>query len=222
MAPPQIRVLVVEDDSFTRTTVCATLRYHGVLVVGEAANAREGLQLAATSEVDAVLLDLDLGGGPNGIDLASALRKAQPTLGIVILTTYEDPRLAGNSLATLPADVSYLVKRDLSDSMALPRAVRAAIKEAQSGARPARRAPRQSVATSELTDAQLEVMRLVAEGLSNVGIAEQRSVTEGAVEKLINRTARQLGIESTSTQNLRVQIARSYLQLTGTTVRDGD
>lgn len=222
MPPSDIRVLVVEDDAFTRTTLCAALRFHDVRVLGEAASAREGLALAAGGELDAVLLDLDLGGGPSGIDLARSLRARQPQLGIVILTTYEDPRLAGNSLATLPEDVIYLVKRELADSTALPRALRRAIRAASDSGRRVALPTRAPAATAELTDAQIEVMRLVAEGYSNAGIAARRTVTEGAVEKLINRTARQLGIESSSEQNLRVQMTRAYLQLTGAAVRDRD
>ncbi len=221
MIAPTTRVLVVEDDAFTRTTVCAALRFHGLLVVGEAATAREGLALAVTTEPDAALLDLDLGGGPTGIDLARSLRKRQPALGIVILTTYEDPRLAGNSIATLPDDVAYLVKRDLSDSKALPRALQEAIAAADPRRRRAVRTPPSPTAATGLTEAQIDVMRLIAEGYSNTGIAAQRVVTEGAVEKLINRTARQLGIDTTSEQNLRMQIARAYLGLTGATVRHG-
>jgi len=214
-----ITVLVVEDDQFTRTTLCAALRHHGLTVAGEAENARDGLEFAKHAIPDAALLDLDLGGGPSGIDLAHALRQLDPKIGIVILTTYEDPRMAGHSLATLPDNTKYLLKRDLSDSAALPRALAEAVEASKGQVRAVITPPRPPRATASLTETQLEVMRLVAEGYSNGGIAEKRTVTEGAVEKMIHRIGRQLAIDTETQSNQRVLIAREYLRLTGAPVR---
>lgn len=219
MSNEAITVLVVEDDQFTRTTLCAALRHHGLTVAGEAKNARDGLELARHASPDVALLDLDLGGGPSGIDLAHALRQVHPRIGIVILTTYEDPRMAGHSLATLPTNTKYLLKRDLSDSAALPRALTEAVHAATGQVSSAIVPPLQPRTTAGLTETQLEVMRLVAEGYSNGGIAEQRTVTEGAVEKMIHRIGRQLGVDAESQSNQRVLIAREYLRLTGAPVR---
>ena len=219
MSSEAITVLVVEDDQFTRTTLCAALRHHGLTVAGEAKNARDGLELAKHASPDAALLDLDLGGGPSGIDLAHALRQLHPRIGIVILTTYEDPRMAGHSLATLPVNTKYLLKRDLSDSAALPRALTEAVHAATGQLSSAIVPPLQPRTTAGLTETQLEVMRLVAEGYSNGGIAKQRTVTEGAVEKMIHRIGRQLGVDAESQSNQRVLIAREYLRLTGAPVR---
>ena len=219
MSNEAITVLVVEDDQFTRTTLCAALRHHGLTVAGEAKNARGGLEFAKHANPDAALLDLDLGGGPSGIDLAHALRKLHPQIGIVILTTYEDPRMAGHSLATLPANTKYLLKRDLSDSAALPLALSEAVEAATGQVLSAIVPPLPPRTTAGLTATQLEVMRLVAEGYSNGGIAEQRTVTEGAVEKMIHRIGRHLGVDSESQSNQRVLIAREYLRLTGAPVR---
>ena len=214
-----LRVLVVEDDAFTRSTVCDALRFHGVTIVGDAGTASDAMAVAAAEPLDVALLDLDLGGGPNGIDLARALRREHPHLGIVILTTYEDPRLVRKSFNTLPDDVIYLVKRELGDSEALPEALLAAGERV--GTILPGTAQRSGAVGSAagLTEVQIEVMRLVAEGYSNVAIARERVVTEGAIEKLVHRTARQLGIASTTDQNLRVQITRAYLNLTGAPVR---
>jgi DNA-binding NarL/FixJ family response regulator len=214
------RVLVVEDDTFTRTTVCDALRFHGVTIVGDAGSAADAMAIAATEDLDVALLDLDLGGGPSGIDLARALRREHPGIGIVILTTYEDPRLVRKSFDTLPDDVIYLVKRELSDSNALPQALQAARDRVGTVSPVAARTIGAVGTTAGLTEVQIEVMRLVAEGHSNGAIARERVVTEGAIEKLVHRTARQLGITSTSDQNLRVQITRAYLNLTGAPVRD--
>ena len=63
-------VLVVEDDAFTLSTLCAALRQHGVVVVGEASSAAQAILLANELQPSAALIDLDLGKGPTGIDLA--------------------------------------------------------------------------------------------------------------------------------------------------------
>jgi DNA-binding NarL/FixJ family response regulator len=214
-----LRVLVVEDDVFTRTTVCDALRFHGVTIVGDAGTASDAMAIATAEPLDVALLDLDLGGGPNGIDLARALRREHPHLGIVILTTYEDPRLVRKSFDTLPDDVIYLVKRELGDREALPQALLAARERVGTTSLDAARTFGAVGSAAGLTEVQIEVMRLVAEGYSNGAIARERVVTEGAIEKLVHRTARQLGIASTTDQNLRVQITRAYLNLTGAPVR---
>lgn len=210
------RVLVVEDNDFTRTTVCGALRDAGVHVVGDTGSAADALALAAQTAPHAALLDLDLGRGPSGIDIAVALRESFPAIGIVILTSYGDPRLTGRNVDHLPGGSVYLVKSDLTSTDALARAIGASMRlaaDAGSVSRSAMPAPRGS--TAGLTDAQVEVARMVAEGLSNAEIASRRGVSDASVERIIMRIARELGIESDSSTNRRVLIAREYLRQSG-------
>jgi DNA-binding CsgD family transcriptional regulator len=67
----------------------------------------------------------------------------------------------------------------------------------------------------ELTDKQIEMMRLVASGLSNSEIAKRQWMTEAAVEKAITRLIKNLKLESSKEQNQRVMIASTYHQFTG-------
>ena len=76
------KVLVVEDDNFTRSTLVAAIRTQGIEVVGSASNARDALAIQARYAPDIAMLDFDLGPGPTGIDVAHALRSRQPNLGI--------------------------------------------------------------------------------------------------------------------------------------------
>ena len=108
------RLLVVEDDGFTRMLLCSQLRELGHEVVGEAANCAEGLASAAVTRPDAVLVDLDLGSGPNGSDFAHGVRRMLPEVGILLLTTYVDVRLIGD-FRPLPAGTVFMVKRALTD-----------------------------------------------------------------------------------------------------------
>jgi DNA-binding NarL/FixJ family response regulator len=89
--------------------------------------------------------------------------------------------------------------------------LRAAIRRAALGANQ----PEALAIEANLTDTQVETMRLVAQGLSNAEIARQRVVTEGAVEVSLRRIARNLGYSNDSTQNIRALIVRAYFEMAG-------
>ena len=210
------RVLVVEDNGFTRTTVCGALRDAGVNVVADTASAAEALELAARHQPHAALLDLDLGPGPTGIDVAVALREANPTIGIVVLTSYSDPRLTGRNVDHLPGGSVYLTKDEMTSAEALARSIGTSMRMAADPRSAASSAtPSAKGSTATLTDMQVEVARMVADGLSNAEIASRRGVSAVTVERMIMRIARGLGIETTSATNRRVLIAREFLRQAG-------
>lgn len=217
MPAPDARVLVVEDNAFTRTTLSGALRDAGVDVVGETGLAAEAIRLVRSLTPAAVLLDLDLGDGPNGADVAVELRLLVPTIGIVILTSYEDPRLTGRNLEHLPTNIVYLVKGNLDDARTLSDALHEAISLAAPGAPAGSRSavPAATGDMARLTDTQIEVVRLVAEGLSNAEISRQRYISETSVERIIMRAARELDIPTESSSNRRVLLTRAYLRMSG-------
>ena len=205
-----VRVVVVEDDSFTRMSVVGALRNQGVEVLGEAADAASALEVVRSTHPDVALIDLDLGRGPTGIDIAHAMRRQRPDLGIVFLTSYEDPRLLSPSLKSPPLGARYLVKQSLSEISLLVAALESAAEQPN--------APAEGAVESEFTDTQIEILRLVASGFSNAEIARIRVVEEKSVEQAISRTARKLGVGSSSAQNQRVELARAYYRLIGSRV----
>lgn len=207
------RVLVVEDDGFTRTTLCAALRGLGFDVAADTGSAAQALDLGARHQPDAVLLDLDLGPGPGGIDVAIGLRSMLPRMGVVILTGYDDPRLTGRNVDALPGGTIFMTKGELTSADVLARAIRTSVRlAADSKASAVSVHPRPRGATAGLTDTQVEVARMVADGLSNAEIAARRDVSPATVERIIQRIARELGIETTSATNRRVLIAREFLR----------
>jgi DNA-binding NarL/FixJ family response regulator len=215
---------IVEDDPFTRTMLVATLRAQGVEVLIETATPAEALALARLRRPRVALLDLHLGAGPTGIDLAHALRMIDPRIAIVILTSFDDPRLLSTRLPEPPRGARYVTKREIESVEALLRvlkdAVDATVEEGarSGGARqpPARTHASDSHRVVDLTDSQLETLQLLAEGLSNAHIALRRSVTERSVETTIGRIARALGLAPDATRNQRVHMARVYLRSIGT------
>lgn len=195
-------VLVVEDDSFTRMALVSTLRVAGIESIS-ASNAGEAYGASKTSAADCALIDLHLGLGPNGIELAHALRRLKPSMGIVFLTSYASPRLLGPRME-LPLGSVYLNKSDVREASNLVDALKKSVKRVVEK-------PEFQSRLEKLTDLQLETVRLVAEGYSNSEIARLRFVTEATIEKTISRVAKELGIDATPTQNQRIRIARAYL-----------
>lgn len=200
------KVLVVEDDDFTRLSLCASLQLQGAEPL-PAQNAAEALAIAAGKVISAALIDLHLGSGPNGIDLALELRRKDRSIGLVFLSSFASPRLLIPK-ANLPTGSVYLVKRQIKDGDSILRA----LNQSLSGKwvnRP------QTVALAGLSESQLETLKLVAQGHSNKEIARRRFVTERSVEKAISRIAKQLGLESAPEQNQRVQLTKAYLREIG-------
>lgn len=207
-------VIVLEDDPFTLATVAAALRQASIDVVGEAADAASAIRLSGLREPDAAVLDLDLGPGPTGIDAAWAIRRHLPHVGIVLLTSYQDPRLMRANMPTLPPGTQYVVKSDLTSISALVNAINVAIEKAQLV----------DAVTSpdafDLTDTQIETLRLVALGYTNAEIAKKRYVTEKTVEQAIARIIRHLDLVTSPELNQRVALTRAYYRLIGKEHRD--
>ena len=204
----QVNVLLVEDNDFTRSTVAAALRAEQCQLVASVASAREAMEAAKMYDIDCAVLDLDLGTGPSGIDLAYALRQDDPDLAIVILTTYADPRLHSDDERPLPTRAVYAVKEDVHSTGQLREQIDIACGlRRQDVAHSARQVP--------LTDAQVEVLRLVAEGCTNAEIARRRVVSERSVEAAIARILRRLAITPDESENSRVLLTGAYFALIG-------
>jgi two-component system, NarL family, nitrate/nitrite response regulator NarL len=201
-----LKVLLVEDDHLTRLSLEAALREVGFELVGSAASAAEGLRSADLHQPDAALLDLHLGSGPNGLDLAVALRKRNPKIGITFLTSYEDPRLLTTRFDKIPIGSKYITKREVTSILALRDMVTASVTNPRAAAEPSQSS------LSGLTKTQIETLRLVSEGLTNVEIAKRRFVTVKSIETAISRAAKALGIPVDSAHNQRVLIAKALFR----------
>ena len=201
---------MLEDENLTRLTLITALRSLGHEVLVEGANAGKFLQGAQSNHLDAVLLDLHLGAGPTGLDISIELRKTNPDIGVVFLTSFEDPRFLNPKLGELPEGSVYLVKSEITQMSVLDDAI------AQAMARIGQLPPAGMVQV--LSDTQIETLRLVAQGLSNAEIAKQRFITEKSVEITISRIAKALGIQNEPTKNQRVHIAKVYFRSRGISV----
>jgi DNA-binding NarL/FixJ family response regulator len=216
-----IRAIVVEDDDFTRLMITTALKSQGLEIVLATPSPTEALEQSLALKADLAILDLQLGKGPTGIDLAVALRRLQPKIGILMLTSYEDPRLLNPNLPKLPFGGVYLTKKSVGEIEILNNAIDQALDHKKwSGTWAPVPQPISSVA--KLTDTQLETLRLMAQGLSNAEISKRRFVTEKSVETSIARLAKAIGLTNDPGQNQRVHMAKVYFRALGVDAGDAD
>lgn len=201
-------VIIVDDDAFVRSSLSAGLRAFSIRVVGTAVNFATASELCKTQEVDVAIVDLDLGPGPSGIDICHSLRKQLPSIGLVLLTSYRDPKIADPNMQSLPKGTKFVSKTDLSNFQTLVNEVLAA------KTKPLTKTHR-FIDKSPLTLVQLEVLKMVSEGLSTAEIAERRGVSHKAIEGIISKIHEVLKIGRDKSQNQRVQLTRAYFRLSG-------
>lgn len=178
-----------------------------------AKDAADATRVAAEFPPEVALLDVHLGTGPSGLDLSIALSHLFPRIAVVFLTNVADPRVMGHREAQLPKGYQYVLKSRLGSADDLVAIVEAAVKGRSETA--VRDNLRSDSPMSELSDSQIQVLRMVAGGASNRQIAMERGTTERAVESLIQRAATALDLRTSSDGNLRVQIAMTYLRALG-------
>ena len=206
-------VLIVDDDDFTRMALSAVVSSLGYEVLAHVGTVVEAMDAARAAPVDVALIDLDLGEGPTGIDLAHGLRSLRPTIGIVVLSSYVEPRFLGRRSRPLPNEAEFLTKQELGDPNVLGAALERAL-----GLDIGARATVSSLALPSLSESQIEMMRLIAAGFSNAEIARRMWITEAGVNRAVTRLVKQLGLDVTRERNPRVLIARAYAELAGRSV----
>lgn len=201
-------VVVADNHRLTLSGVADSLSAHGMAVVGQGNSAAEAFALVEKLKPAALVTDLDFGPGPTGLDIAARLRKSHPTLGIVVLSAYADPRLHQVNLREIPRGLVYVIKQQVATTEDLVRAVHTSIENA-------RKAAKGELPKIDLTASHIAVLRLVAQGFSNSAIAETLTITEESVAKNINRMSKRLGIESGPEVNVRAALIQHYFDAVG-------
>lgn len=193
------RIVIVDDDKFVLQLLAATLTAidFDVTALNGAAEFASTLE---TFDPHVVMVDLDLGTGPSGLDLLEYVKRQAPWIGRVLLSTHRSPRLVDSSDIDL-SDVAYVVKGDVSSPEQLLSAIEASL-------RGERFTLNESDQVVHLTTSQADVLRLVAAGYSNDRIAQERNIATRSVEQTLRRTFRALGVGEAPGENPRVLAAR--------------
>lgn len=199
---PPVRVLVVEDDSFSRTAVVEALKSEG-FATAAAGSVADALVTMEEFDPHAVCTDLHLGGGPSGIALLTRVAKVRPWVGLVILTSHMSVELATGQAAKPPPGTITLVKSTLDSLNRIGDAVRDSISAAEHSPKQTPTGDLEHVPVT-VSQAQAEILTLIAAGYTNTAIARQRNVSVRSVEMIVMRTFRALGIDNNPDLNPRV------------------
>lgn len=196
----RISVLIVDDHSMVRQGVRAFLEAQSDLtVVAEAESGEEAVRLTQAHIPDVVLMDLML-PGINGIEATRQIKRISPRSQVIVLTSYfEDehvfPALRAGAISyTLkdirPMELAELVRKAArGESVLHPRVAGRLIQEVREAKRTV------PPAFAELTDRELDVLRLIAEGHANASIAEQLVLSEKTVKGHVSNILSKLHME---------------------------
>jgi DNA-binding NarL/FixJ family response regulator len=189
-----IRVLVVDDHPVVRAGLRAVLDASAQLsVVGEAADATGGEQIAREIGPEVVLMDLNLGHGLDGIAAIGLLTRLPKPPRIVVLTTYDTD---ADVIAALDAGaIGYLLKDSPPDD--LVRAIVAAARgETVLAPQVAAVLVRRVSGAPVLTAREIEILNLLAAGRTNRELARELFISEATVKSHLTNIYGKLGVES--------------------------
>jgi DNA-binding NarL/FixJ family response regulator len=215
-----IRIVVGEDSVVIREGIERMLeRSDDIKVVSACADAATLRAAIAEQRPDVVLTDIRMPptGTDEGIRIAVELRETAPDIGVVVLSQHVEPSYAIALLEGGSAGRAYLLKDRLRDSTVLTRAIR---EVAQGGSLVdpvvvdqlvAARAQRDNSPLRDLTDRELQILAMIAEGRSNAAVADELVVTKRAVERHINAIFLKLGLREDEDVSRRVKAALLYL-----------
>ena len=181
-----ITVALVDDHEIVRQGVRALLETQpDITIVGEASSGEEGVRLSAEHAPDVVLMDLVM-PGMNGVEATRQIKQQSPRTQVIVLTSYhEDEHILP---AIRAGALSYLLK-DVSPAELLAAVFKAARGETTIHPRVAAKMM-QALGTKEkeqspfadLSKREIEVLRLIADGLTNAAIAEALFISEKTVK----------------------------------------
>ena len=211
-----IRLVLVEDEDLYRDLLRGSLEQEeGLEVVGSFGDATATLVAAPALRPDVALLDVELGEGPDGIQVGLELRRRLPRLGIVILSNHADPRFVAALPRAAVAGWSYLLKTSIRERTVIVRAIQGAAR-GQVVLDPqvvAGRRAREGSPLTRLSPRQREILQLVAQGLTNAAIAERLVLAEKSVENQLTIVYEHLGVARRDTAaHARVQAVLAYLR----------
>ncbi|EPH42405.1 response regulator transcription factor [Streptomyces aurantiacus] len=209
MTSAHIKVLVVDDQFLIRAGLVGVLRAApGIEVVGEAGDGAEAVELAASARPDVILMDIRM-PGMNGITATERIlaEAADPPPRILVLTTFDLDEYVYGALRAGAA--GFLLKDsgperllaavaavDSGDALFAPSVTRRLVEAfaVRSGAVGDAGAPPPDLAA--LTGRELEVLKLIARGLSNADIADRLYISEATVKTHLNRTMNKLDLDT--------------------------
>jgi DNA-binding NarL/FixJ family response regulator len=212
------RVAIAEDSLLVREGLGRVLRDAGFEVVGTAANVEELLDLVERAKPDVALVDIRLppGYSDEGLRAAAEIRTRFPAVALLVLSQYVEAEYALRLLEGSERRIGYLLKDRILDASQLTDAIARVVADgvvvdpslvAQLLDRRRRGDP-----LDELTPREREVLGLMAEGLTDRGIARRLYVTPKTVETHVRHIFQKLSLPESALENKRVRAVLTYLR----------
>lgn len=220
----KITVVIVEDEGLFRDMLRIALRRdESIEVIGDFASGEEALEAVPLIKPDVAILDVQLQGELNGIELGIRLRWELPQMGVVVLSNYTLPSFLGSLRLEEASGWSFLRKQSVRDIETLVRTVRGSANQLMvlDPQIVSERYPSEGGAVARLTPRQREILRLIAVGFTNSAIASKLGVAEKTVENTISSLYVDLFAgEERSNIHPRVRAVLVYLQQTASGADD--
>ena len=212
-----VQTVVADDDILLREGVASLLNRSGFEVVGQAGDSESLLALVRDKRPQLVVTDIRMPptNTTEGLDAAQTIRAELPDTAVLVLSAHVDVDHAMDLLAGGRA-IGYLLKSRVTDVNEFVDTV-GRIANGASVVDPALvqelvSARRRDDPLAALSDREREVLTLMAEGLSNAGIARRIWVTEGTVEKHVRSILTKLDLHETGDDHRRVRAVIMYLE----------
>jgi DNA-binding NarL/FixJ family response regulator len=219
---PPTRVVIGEDDVLLREGIARILGEAGYEVVAQAGDADDLVRKALAHHADVAVVDVRMPPerSDDGLRAAIELRRQRPDLGVLVLSQYLEERYAVDLIGDRAEGVGYLLKERVGDVDAFVDAVNrvatgGSALDPEVVSRMLGRKSQQSP-LAQLTPRELDVLAAMAQGKSNMGIAEELFVTEAAVEKHVTSIFQKLGLGPKLTEHRRVLAVLTYVRSSST------
>jgi DNA-binding NarL/FixJ family response regulator len=189
--------LLVDDHQIVMNGIKSLLVQKPEYVIkGEAQNGAEALEMLSMLKIDLVLMDIDM-PVMNGIEATKKIKKQYPDVKIIMLTMHDEKAMIKN-LLDLGADGYLLKNSSFSELHAAIQSVYVGKQFLSEDVNSALMSPDvdKSGALSELTDREIEIIRLIAEGLSNKEIADKLFISHRTVDTHRTNMMNKLGLHN--------------------------
>ena len=217
----ELRVVLAEDSYLVREGLRRVLESSGQVTVLDAVpTAEELLSVVARDAPDAVMTDIRMppGHSTEGIRAAHAIRAAHPSVGVVVLSQHAEAGYVLDLVRHGADGLGYLLKERIGDREQLVHALRetarggSVIDSVLVDALVGRRRLEQTSGLADLTDRELEVLRAMAQGMSNAAVAATLYLSESSIEKHVSAIFAKLGLAEEPRLHRRVAAVVAYLR----------
>jgi DNA-binding NarL/FixJ family response regulator len=215
---PRLRVVIADDHALLRQGLANMVVEHGFHVVAQAGDADDLVRKVGAHRPDAAVIDIRMPptNTDDGLRAAAAIRRSQPGVGVLVLSQYVEATYALELIGDDARGVGYLLKDRIADFDEFAAALR---RVAAGGSvldpevvRWMLGRQRETSTLAELTAREREVLGLIAEGLSNQGVASRIVVSERAVEKHVTAILSKLSLPAEPEAHRRVLAVLAYLE----------